>query len=125
METPHSSWQLAEVKCDATAAAWTPPRHPLTVLPHALTTDAGHLTCVKLLLDEGADIEQRNVVSSSSRPQHCRQRSACAASSTSPGVHTHLLCVCLWVNGTLHVHYSLELRRQTPWDPCMALPIDG
>lgn len=29
---------------------------------HAFTTSAGHLTVAKLLLDEGADIEQRNVM---------------------------------------------------------------
>jgi hypothetical protein len=28
----------------------------------AALLDAGHLSCVKLLLAEGADIEQRNVV---------------------------------------------------------------
>jgi hypothetical protein len=37
----------------AAAAAWLVP---------------GHLTCVKLLLEEGADIEQRNVVRAAQNP---------------------------------------------------------
>jgi hypothetical protein len=45
-----NSLQLLLCRCAAAAA------RALAVLP------TGHLTCVKLLLDEGTNIEQRNVV---------------------------------------------------------------
>ncbi len=35
---------------------------PLIELNHAVIFVPGHKACVQLLLDEGADIEQRNVV---------------------------------------------------------------
>ena len=50
----------------ATVRAAAPTPNQLLPLPSDTsvrqTADAGHLACVKYLLEEGADIEQRNVV---------------------------------------------------------------
>ncbi len=55
----------------------------------AALTPAGHLTCCKLLLDEGADIEQRNVVRLCDRGRCHAQKAARmgkACYSALPGV---------------------------------------